>query len=335
MVLEVLAWIGRGAPGAGWGSGLLIAGLPWLHEKFVPLSVTLAVLGAVTAGGRRRTLAGLIVPLGVSAVFQAFYYWKLYGAPIPRGVHAGFASWSTLHQGLVGLWVDRDHGLLALAPVFLVAAVGIPALWRAAPRLAGSAFAVGLSLYLVVGVYREWWGGFAPPPRYLVPLLPVLGLALAFGLREWRRRVRGLRAALLGATSVAVAAAAVITPALQHRHAHPVRSLLPGVDWTRYLPAWLFPDAGTWPLTGLFLGLAALVLIAGRAPDRSRSAGGFAGVRLTAAGLLTLAVLGLAVSVGDRLGGAGAASVPRDWRTRTCRPSCTRSPPGEGRRRGR
>ena len=77
VVLETLAWIGRGAPGAGWGRGVLIAGLPWLHERFVPLSVTLVVLGIVTARGRRSTLVGLGVPLGASAVFQALYYRKL------------------------------------------------------------------------------------------------------------------------------------------------------------------------------------------------------------------------------------------------------------------
>src|SRR5262249_18414713 len=104
--------------------------------------------------------------------------------------------------------------------------------------------------------------------RYLVPLLPILGLALASGLRGWRRRGRALRAALLGAASLAVAWAAVIHPALQYRHAHPVRSLLPAVDWTRYLPSWLTPDDRTWPLTGVLAAVGLAFLWAGRRSAR-------------------------------------------------------------------
>ena len=310
VVLEALAWIGRGAPGTGWGPGLLVASLPWLHEKFLPLTVALAGLGLVAAGTRRRwVLVGLGVPLGASALLQVLYYERLYGAPIPVGVHAGFA-WSSLHAGLVGLGLDRDHGLLPLAPVFLVAVAGIPALARGAPVVAAAALAAFASLYLVVGSYREWWGGFAPPPRYLVPMLPVLGLALAFGLREWRRRGRGLRAALLAAASLAVSAPTVAVPALQYRHAHPIRSLLPAVDWPRYLPGWVAPDGRTWPLTLLAVVLATLALRMGA--DRALPRRLPAGLGLTGAGLVTLAVLGLAVAGGDRLSGVSGPTVSRE-----------------------
>src|SRR5262249_34933348 len=210
VVLAALAWIGRRAPGWAVPYGLLLATLPWLHEKFVPLAVVLAVAAVWTARDRRQALPGLAPPLALSAGLQALYYLRVYGAPVPVGVHAGFASWSTLHRGLIGLWLDRDHGLLPLAPVYLVALAGLPALRRAAPRVAGPALAAFLSLYLVVGTYREWWGGFAPAPRYLVPVLPILGLALASGLHAWWRHGRALRAALLGAASLAVAWVAVI-----------------------------------------------------------------------------------------------------------------------------
>jgi hypothetical protein len=326
VVLEVLRFVGQGAGGHPWVYGLLVALLPWLHEKFIPLAVVLALAAAMASQGRRATLIGFAIPLGVSAVLQAAYYIRLYGSPVPFGAHAGFAPWPKFLQGHVGLLLDRDHGLLMLAPLFLVAVAGLGAFRREAPHVAGSALAACLSLYFVVGTYQEWWGGFAPAPRYLVPLLGPLGVALAFGLREWSRRGFGLRASLLAAASVAVAMAAAIYPALQYRHAHPVRSLLPGIDWTRYLPAWLAPDARTGALTALAIALAALLLLAGRrrrdrhpsdgsaralAPGGGETPGAAtawrsAGVQLTGAGLVTLVVAGLAVMAGARWSGSPA-----------------------------
>jgi len=71
-------------------------------------SALLSLLFAAVADrwGRRRVLAA-------SAALQAGYYVRLYGHPHPFGVHAGFAPLASINTGLLGLWLDRDHGLLA------------------------------------------------------------------------------------------------------------------------------------------------------------------------------------------------------------------------------
>lgn len=71
---------------------------------------------------------------------------------------------------------------------------------------------------------------------------------------------------LLAGVSALVATYAVIYPALQYRHAHPLRDLFSGIDWTRYLPSWVFPDDRTWPLAGLALLVAALWMVSGARP---------------------------------------------------------------------
>jgi len=85
-------------------------------------------------------------------------------------------------RALAGLLLDRSFGLLPYAPVFLVALAGLAALVRArawAPLLAGAAV-LGPAL-----VWRMWWGGQCPPARFLVPMVPVLALALADYPRAW------------------------------------------------------------------------------------------------------------------------------------------------------
>jgi hypothetical protein len=83
--------------------------------------------------------------------------------------------------GLVicGLAFDPSGGLAFSAPLALLAVAGLPALWRRGGLgerwlLAGGALTLAALLHSL-----EWYGGGAPPARYLVPLVPAFALALA------------------------------------------------------------------------------------------------------------------------------------------------------------
>lgn len=80
--------------------------------------------------------------------------------------------------GLCGLLVDGMAGLLFQAPFYLFAIVAITS-WKSTPR----GFRVGLLASLLYVFYLiprgEWFGGWAPPLRYLVFLMPVLALGIA------------------------------------------------------------------------------------------------------------------------------------------------------------
>jgi len=80
--------------------------------------------------------------------------------------------------GLFGLILDGAAGLVFQAPFF---ALAIPALarWRAMP----AGFRLGMSASLLYVLYliprSEWHGGWSPPLRYIVVLMPILALGAA------------------------------------------------------------------------------------------------------------------------------------------------------------
>ncbi len=80
---------------------------------------------------------------------------------------------------LGGLAFDPAGGLLFAAPLALIAFAGMPRLWRRG-GWGERALLIGGALTLAALLHStEWYGGGAPPARYLVPLLPAFALALA------------------------------------------------------------------------------------------------------------------------------------------------------------
>jgi len=330
LLMEILRRLVLAEGRRAWGVGLLLALLPWFQERFFLPALILAGWGVWVYGRRRELLWQLFAPLAISGALFMVYANLLYGRPLPYHRHGGFSSLASIHFGLLGPWLDRDHGLLVLAPIFLLVVPGIVPFLREHRRPAVMALSVFLGLYGVIAAYSEWWGGFAPPPRYLMPVLPVLALALAFGIRETLARGRVVRVLLLAGASALVATYAVIYPALQYRHAHPLRSLFAGLDWTRYLPSWTFPDERTWPLAGLAIAVAGLWVL-GRLGRPVLTA---PGLRLTVAGCLSLLVVAGVVLAGDLLSGARRPYLPQEEANRELRAFLLRldaGPPGPGR----
>jgi len=148
--------------------------LAMLKLRFVLLGVML--LGAIAMGKSRKlalgTIAVLLVPMlvvwWISGNLLNVHTWRelLPVAPKPYFV------------GLSGLMLDGAAGMLFQAPFYLL---GVFALvrWRAMPegfRLG----AVASSFYLFTLLPRaEWHGGWSPPLRYIVVMMPVLALGAA------------------------------------------------------------------------------------------------------------------------------------------------------------
>jgi hypothetical protein len=147
-------------------------GLALLKLRFLLIAVVL-----VARALRTRTQAAIAIAIGV---IPLLIVWLISGNIM--NVH----TWRELTpsdplsycRGIFGLVLDGTAGILFQAPIYLF---GVLALvhWRNMP----AGFRVGMSsavLYMVTLVPRpEWHGGWSPPLRYIVVMMPFLALGCA------------------------------------------------------------------------------------------------------------------------------------------------------------
>jgi hypothetical protein len=177
-------------------TGLLLIGLLWLGAKYAPLAACLGGLSALQLSANGRTaLVGTIATLGLPYLL---FHVHVYGGLTPYSVNLIYAGsstpelvaqhievWNRLYR-LLGLWVDREFGLVRWAPIFLLAVPGVvlarrdPGMvrWMLLPLAVEILVAAFLSITM-----RGWWF----PGRMLivaVPLLvPLVALGLGLGVR--------------------------------------------------------------------------------------------------------------------------------------------------------
>jgi hypothetical protein len=117
--------------------------------------------------------------------FDSYYYQTL----TPNAGYVLFMrhrpSLFTLHflPGFAGLLFDRAFGLLTTAPVYLLAFAGCWVLWQRQRWQGALVISPAAAYVLLAALNRFWYGGWAPPPRYIVSgiavLAPVAGLVLS------------------------------------------------------------------------------------------------------------------------------------------------------------
>jgi hypothetical protein len=234
---------------------------------------------------RMRSLVGVLVPCALSAVGLLLHHQALYGFWDPRRVYGRRPEFSlaTLVEGLPGLLLDQEFGLLVYAPVLVLALPGLVLLFRRDRRLAVAAGAAVVAVVLTAGTWHMWRGGFNPPARFLVPIAPLLVVAAALVLQK-----RGLTAggALLVGWSLWTGLGGAWEPRLVHRDrdgtAPFFREQSGAREWTGLLPGYVLSDPDRHRLAAVW----AVALLAA-VPWRTRAA---------SASRLAVASLGLAAA---------------------------------------
>ena len=197
-----------GSPAAAWVTGGLLAALPWLHQKFLPVWLVLVATCAWTAWrGRapRAAMLGLLVPQAATLYLTALYNFAIAGSVRPDALYLAWGpagvTTARLGQGLLGLLLDARYGLLPYAPVYLLAGAGL--LLGGARRLALVLPAAAV-YYVTVASADNWAGAVCNLGRYLLPVAPlaVALVALAVARVADRRGAVALVLMLAGWTAV-------------------------------------------------------------------------------------------------------------------------------------
>ncbi|MFC1853617.1 hypothetical protein ACFL27_25820 [candidate division CSSED10-310 bacterium] len=169
--------------------GLCLSILPWLQQRFIILSVLLAVYFVLLHWRQWHKCLWFLMPYLFSAMSLGLFYFVLYGDPLPSAPYTSIkmhSVWSLdilIRHGLWGLLFDQEFGLLIYAPVFLFIISGF---WfKAQKDRLGSIFVFLLILSVYIpsaGFTLKWWGSWAPMGRYMVVLIPFLYELVAYVL---------------------------------------------------------------------------------------------------------------------------------------------------------
>ena len=297
--LGLLLLARAGGVRAAVGAALVASTLPWLHLKMIPAAAALGLVAAWRLRG--QALAAFLITAGTAAAVFGLYYLSVFGVPSPLAIYGGSVpadarafSW----RAVAGLLLDRSYGLLEVAPVFLLALAGLGGLARG--REGGPAALVGVAVLLPAVSWRMWWGGQCPPARFLVPMLPVLGIAVASrvalgrtGLVRWWPGLASLGFVLAGVLVADPAARLLL-----NRGNRPTRlwaALSGGTPLNDYLPSLTHASDRDARVALVWIGaVAALLALDVLARSRQRIDGLF---RSVAVPVLALLLIGATIDV--------------------------------------
>ncbi len=273
LVAAMLLLIHRGRRSRAFAAVLtLVAVAAKTRLALVALPVALA---GWWRGNPRTRLIGAAV-IGVAAAGALLFGWWTMGHPFGfyRRIHHLLPNDPVLAVTVIGgLLFDVAGGLAWTAPLWLVALVAVPLLWRRggdgerALLLGGGATLAALLSSI------EWYGGGSPPARYLVPLLPAVLLALGMVVSrpDGSRRVIALvfPAAFVSWWVLVTRPHFSVNPgdggwwltkSLSRRFAADARALF---------PSFLTPGTATWIVPLVLIGLGGAIWWMCRRPRRA------------------------------------------------------------------
>ncbi|HEV2249760.1 MAG TPA: hypothetical protein VGT60_04555 [Candidatus Limnocylindria bacterium] len=287
-------------------ASLAVGTLPWLTTRawFAVIGVGLIIAyRAFRPFGVRRVVAGA-APFAALLLLLCYLNYREFGLFMPS---AGYYLIRDQQQvlafapqvGALGLFFDRTFGLIGRAPVYLLAFLGLAALWgrRAAHGDELLPLALGWLLsFVYIADIAYWWADGSPSSRYLVATIPFLAAAVAGGIEtvaragRWRSTLSVAAWAAAGWSLYAVFSYAM-EPTLGYDLATDVRAGV-GTRFWLYVGKVLRPDPGSafpslvvvdgrsialslaWLAVAIALAVAGWRISVSRRTDWGRNAGG-------------------------------------------------------------
>jgi hypothetical protein len=163
---------------------------------------------------RLRFIAGAIPPLVLLAIYQNICFGSFFAISLAREDERFLtkgAAFGVFHlpslDAVYGISISPYRGLFYFAPV-LVMAIGGAILWfreRSELRDLVAIVLIFVIFFVINSSFNGWEGGFGIGARYLVPVIPLLGLAM-LRCRGWLRQMLIVLAAISFAINFAATA---------------------------------------------------------------------------------------------------------------------------------
>ena len=199
VVFYAIAFNASRCSDARWAAmGLVTGFLLLVHIRNIAIVGALGGLAIVELWRGRRSLAlaifiaGLTVPLIARTILIHRLWGTWLTTPLAQpGRFSGAASFALAGHRLAAMFLDQEYGLLPYAPIFVLAIAGL--VWRRRDRhrlvlqiwFVAGAYLVSLALPVTNAI--GWTGGWSPPARFLVPIVPLIAIGMPTGLRRASR----------------------------------------------------------------------------------------------------------------------------------------------------
>lgn len=163
--------------------GVLLGLLPWFSVRYwMVVGPMLTVVALYILADTRREsklpaikrLVCVTAPVFLSTGLFVLFDLRYYNTAMPNGGYFVYMKAVRppmfsphLDVGLLGLFFDRGYGLLTTAPVYILALAGVWAVLKRRPWVAGIILLPSMIYTLFAGCNLFWYGGWAPPSRYV------------------------------------------------------------------------------------------------------------------------------------------------------------------------
>src|SRR5438105_5264143 len=190
-------------------SSILLGILPWIHIRFALFEMILffSLLYKIYATNRLNNFKYYlyyIAPITILFIALEVYNYQIWGTLNPavnevNDIHGGSTPFAVLpFAGILGVFFDQEHGLFVNFPVFMLLLTGmVLAARRKFLRYNLLMLLLSIPYILLFTSFKDWAGGWCPPARFILVLLPLSSFYLAYTLEQINSILSGL---ILGIT---------------------------------------------------------------------------------------------------------------------------------------
>jgi hypothetical protein len=260
--------------------GAVICILPWLKVRYAPIAGILFFLTIIQIK-RFRFLIVILLIIAILGCLSFLFLDKFlfkgtmlhrFGTANIEEILSGQKSiiqtiWSRFKwnshiiRGSLGLIFDQEFGLLFYTPIYSLAFVGLLLMIRENRRDIFMVLMIYIAYsYVVLSHFgRMWYAGWSLPSRYIVSIVPLLGILVAKSFQELRGKLFYWIATLLALWSFLISYLLTLKPIWRYNRVDSSTNLLElggrslSINLTRFLPSFSNVSSLTYQLTLLVI----------------------------------------------------------------------------------
>jgi hypothetical protein len=182
-------------------SSILVGILPWVHVKFVVVEALLLLFLLARIVGANRVMPVRSIKNALLAHWREICWAVLPAAALGLGFEAfTHVTWGSFNpalvygsgdrtlpltaspiRGLAGTFLDQEYGVFISAPILVLAIPGLVLAVRDRVGPINLYFAILAVCYMALFVARQdWEGGWTPPGRFILVLLPLFAYYVGY-----------------------------------------------------------------------------------------------------------------------------------------------------------